>query len=132
VFPRRTVLVVIGVLAVMALLASVVPAPRAPSRPASTATPRPVDVPDDPDRPDVTATLQTNEEKPRTVDAELGDQVQITVDSTKIDSVQLGDLDTEPVEPGIPASFQLLADTPGSYPLVTQSDERTIGTLVVR
>jgi hypothetical protein len=79
----------------------------------------------------VTATLNTAA-KPRTIAAELGDQVQITVDSPQIDSIQLGDLDTETVEPGVPASFSLLADTPGSYPLVMVSDERRIGTLVVR
>lgn len=129
-FPRRTVLIVLGVLAVLTVIASLVPAPRKSSGPAPGATPQALL--DDPDRPDVTATVQAGAPTARTIDAELGDQVHITVDSNRVDSVQLGDLDTETVEPGVPASFSLLADTPGSYPLVTLSDERTIGTLVVR
>ncbi len=132
-FARRTVIVVIAVMATMALIASFAPAPRRPSTPTPTATPRLVDVPDVADAPDVDATLTTSHDaRPKTVEAELGDQVRIVVESTQPDSVALGDLSTQPVEPGIPASFELLADTPGRYPLVTSSDERTIGTLEVR
>jgi hypothetical protein len=49
-----------------------------------------------------------------------------------VDSVSLGDLATQPVEPDVPATFELLADTPGRYPLVALDDERTIGTLEIR
>jgi hypothetical protein len=132
VFPRRTVLVVIGVMAVMALIASLAPTPQRAPQTASTPPPRLTDQVD-PDRPDVTATLTTaNTAKPKTIQAQVGDQVQITVDSTQADTVELGDLDTETTEPGVPASFMLLADTPGKYPLVATNDERTIGVLEVR
>jgi hypothetical protein len=82
---------------------------------------------------DVSATLSTSSDRrPRTVQAELGDQVAIVVNSTVADSVSLGDLDVEPTEPGLPARFELLADTPGSYPLVVVSNEHRIGTLQIR
>jgi hypothetical protein len=83
--------------------------------------------------PDVTATLSTDpDRKPRTLKAELGDQVAIVVNSEVADSVSLGDLDIQPTEPGLPARFELLADTPGSYPLVALSDDHRIGTLEIR
>ncbi len=49
-----------------------------------------------------------------------------------IDSVALGDLSMEDVEAGVPARFELLADTPGTYPLVLVNEERRIGTLEIR
>src|SRR6202000_2875668 len=128
VFPRKTVLVVIGVIAVMALIASFTPSTRTPPKAAATPAPAAADVQTDPDRPDVVANLNASGAA-RTVQAELGDRVLTTVTSRQTDSVALGTLDTEPVEPGVPASFSLLADTPGSYPLVTLNDERTIGVL---
>jgi hypothetical protein len=36
------------------------------------------------------------------------------------------------IEPGVPARFDLLADTPGSYPLVLLDAGRRIGTLQIR
>ena len=64
--------------------------------------------------------------------AELGDQIAIIVDSDVADSVSLGNLEVQPAEPGLPARFELLADTPGSYPVVAVSDDHRIGTLEIR
>jgi hypothetical protein len=87
----------------------------------------------DPDAFDVTAKLSaTAGAKPQTVQAELGDRVALIVSSDTIDSVALGDLTMKDVEPGIPARFELLADTPGAYPIVLVNEERRIGTLEVR
>ena len=44
----------------------------------------------------------------------------------------LGDMETLSLEAGVPARFQLLADTPGSYPLTLESTDKPIGTLEVR
>jgi hypothetical protein len=66
------------------------------------------------------------------VDAEVGDRVQITVQGAEADSVALGDLSVEDVEAGFPARFELLADTPGNYPLVLLNDNRRIGSLEIR
>jgi hypothetical protein len=80
----------------------------------------------------VTATLPSGPGRLRTVRADLGDQVTIEVQSERAASVALGDLAVEQAEPGLPAHFELLADTPGRYPLVMVEDQRRIGTLVVR
>jgi hypothetical protein len=44
----------------------------------------------------------------------------------------LGDISHESLEPPTPARFELLADTPGTYPLVLLNEERRIGTFEVR
>jgi hypothetical protein len=38
----------------------------------------------------------------------------------------------EDVDADTPANFELLADTPGTYPLVLLSDNRRLGTLEIR
>jgi hypothetical protein len=87
----------------------------------------------DPDAFDVTAKLSaTANAEPKTVQAELGDRVALVVDGDVIDSVAVGALSMESVQPGIPARFELLADTPGAYPIVLVNEERRIGTLDVR
>jgi hypothetical protein len=87
----------------------------------------------DPDAFDVTAKLSAAAgAKQQTVQAELGDRVALIVSSDVIDSVALGELTMKDVEPGIPARFELLADTPGAYPIVLVNEERRIGTLEVR
>jgi hypothetical protein len=88
----------------------------------------------DPDAFDVSAKLSAAPAaKPKTIEAEIGDRVQLIVDGGgAIDSVALGDLSMEDVEPGIPARFELLADTKGAYPLVLVNENRRIGTLEIR
>ena len=98
-------------------------------------TPTPTRAPllSDPDAFDVSAKLSAaTGAKAKTVNAEVGDRVQITVEGTSADSVALGDLAVEEVEAGVPARFELLADTPGSYPLVLTNENRRIGTLEIR
>jgi hypothetical protein len=129
-------LVLVAVLmGLTALVATLAPPERLRRGPLEQATPSPQSARPDtrPSRADVTATLSTNPRlKPKTVQAELGDQIALVVDSDVADSVSLGDVDIEPAEPGLPARFELLADTPGSYPLVALSDEHRIGTLEIR
>ncbi len=48
------------------------------------------------------------------------------------DSVALGDLRIEQLEAGMPARFELLAETPGTYPLVLVDEDRRIGSLEIR
>ena len=51
------------------------------------------------------------------------------MEGSQLDSVALGDLSMKSVEPGVPARFELLADTPGAYPVVLVNEDRRIGTL---
>jgi hypothetical protein len=101
------------------------------SRAAPTATPA-ADL-TDPDAFDVTETLSAEPgASTRTIDAEVGDRVEILVEGTEPESVLLVDLESRNVEAGIPARFELLADTPGAYPLVLTNSSRRIGTLQIR
>jgi hypothetical protein len=87
----------------------------------------------DPDAFDVTATLSAEPGvAPKTVDAEIGDRVELTVEGASLDSVALGDLAMKSVEPGETARFELLADTAGAYPVVLVNENRRIGTLEIR
>jgi len=65
------------------------------------------------------------------VDARVGQIVRITVNTDQLDSVELGDLGTETADPESPAHFEILADTPGTYPIELLQAERQIGELVV-
>jgi hypothetical protein len=137
----RRLLILLAVLIVLTAVAgSIAPVPIAPT-PTPSPTPTPRAIPRapqaapaaEPDRPDVRADLSSAPRiAARRITARVGDQVSITVRAEDIDSVALGELDVEPVEPGVPARFDLLADTAGSYPLVLLGAARRIGTLVVR
>jgi plastocyanin len=100
----------------------------------SAATPSPLTASlSDPDAFDVSETLSAAPDaRPETVEAEVGDKVEIIVEGSEIDSVALGDLSMEDLEAGVPARFELLADTPGTYPLVLVNEDRQIGTLEIR
>lgn len=65
------------------------------------------------------------------IDAKVGQIVRITVNTDQLDSVELGDLGTETADPESPARFEILADTPGTYPIELLQAERQIGELVV-
>src|SRR4051794_3713740 len=133
VLTRRMIVLVLVLMGLTALVATVAPPERRSDgdRAAPGATPAATARPER--EPDVTATLSSEPgRRQRTVRAELGDRVAIVVDTETPDSVALGDLDVQPAEPGVPARFELLADTPGSYPVVLMGDERRIATLVVR
>jgi hypothetical protein len=60
-----------------------------------------------------------------------GDLVQLTVDGSDVDTVELMD-QFQPVEADSPAVFELLADRPGTYPITLLDADRRVGTLVVR
>ncbi len=128
-------LLVLALLGLMVLVVTIAPPERGRKGAAQSQSPTPTPSPllSDPDAFDVEATLTANPgEKRQTVEAELGDRVQITVQGNQPDSVMLGDMETQQLEAGVPAQFQLLADTPGNYPLTLISTDKPIGTLEVR
>jgi hypothetical protein len=129
-------LIVLALVGLMVLVVTVSPPDQAVRNrtPAATATPNPQTASlSDPDAFDVSETFSaTAGAAERTVDAEVGDRVEITVEGSTADSVALGDLAVEGFEAGFPARFELLADTPGTYPLVLLNEERRIGALEVR
>jgi hypothetical protein len=128
-------LIVLALVGSMVLVVTVAPpnsGTRRDAQPAVTPSPLTASL-SDPDAFDVSETLSANlGTRPKTVEAEIGDKVEIIVEGSAIDSVALGDLSMEDVEAGVPARFELLADTPGSYPLVLVNEARQIGTLEIR
>jgi hypothetical protein len=129
-------LLVLALLGLMVLVVTVSPPEPNVRRGAQTGaspTPSPRESLSDPDAFDVTATLSAAAgEKPETIEAVLGDRVEIVVEGSEPGSVALGDLHTEPFEAELPARFELLAETPGAYPLILVDENRRIGTLEIR
>jgi hypothetical protein len=70
--------------------------------------------------------------RPRDVRARVGDTVRLTVAGDVVDSVELGELDVEAIDPESPALFELLAEVPGSYPITLLDADRQLGELVIR
>jgi hypothetical protein len=128
-------LIVLALVGSMVLFVTVAP-PKSGVRDGAqtTATPSPLTTGlSDPDAFDVSETLSAAPgTRPQTVEAEVGDKVELVVEGSMIDSVALGDLSMEDLEADVPARFELLADTPGTYPLVLVNEERQIGVLEIR
>jgi hypothetical protein len=102
------------------------PAPRqlAPVTGGTEAPAQPVD-------PTVDVTLDTGNNE-RLVEVAQDDVVHLTVRANALDVVELRGLDLlQEIAPETPAEFDLYADTPGDYPIVLTSEDKTIGTLSV-
>ena len=65
------------------------------------------------------------------IEAKVGQIVRIVVRTDTLDSVSLGDFGTETADPDSPARFELLAETPGSYPIELLEADRQIGSLEI-
>ena len=132
---RRMTLIVLALVGSMVLIVTIAPPDsgvRKPGKPAPAPSPRTEQL-SNPDAFDVTATVSAAPgERASTVEAEVGDRVEITVDGNEPDGVAVGDLAMDALEPGDPAHFELLADTPGNYPLILVNQDRRIGTLTIR
>src|SRR5262245_3196268 len=131
---RRFLLLVAVLMGLTALAASV--APREPlirEGPRRTATPTPT--------PTVEATAATPVHNvsrtlmitadPGRISVKEGTLLQLTVKGDELGSVSLMD-QVEPIERESPAIFNVLADTPGVYPISMVDEDRDVGTLVVR
>src|SRR3954463_11181723 len=98
---RRMTLLVLALMGVMVLVVTVAPPNRDPTHPRKRAQEASTPVPpepqlSDPDAFDVTAKLSAAPgAKLKTIEAELGDRVQIVVEGREPDSVALGELRTE-------------------------------------
>jgi hypothetical protein len=129
-------LVTLAVMGLMVLVATV--SPPDPGRNLGTRQPSPAPVTaapqvSDPDAFDVSETVSAAPDaKEKTIEATLGDRIEILVEGSAPDGVALGDLRIEELDEGVPARFELLAETPGDYPLVLVNEDRRIGTLEIR
>jgi hypothetical protein len=133
---RRMTLLVLALVGLMVLVVTVAPPQQGGGNGSETPTTTPrassLEPLSDPDAFDVEAQLSTEPgARPKRIEAVLGDRVQITVSGSGPASVALGELRIEQLERDVPARFELLAETPGTYPLVVLEDERRIGTLEI-
>jgi hypothetical protein len=125
-------LVVLAVTGLMVLVVTVAPPDQRAQSGSGESRARPPQL-SDPDAFDATATLSAEPgRREQTIEAELGDRVEIVVEGSAPDNVALGEMRTEPLDAETPARFELLAETPGSYPLVLLSEDRRIGSLEIR
>jgi hypothetical protein len=123
----RWLLIALAVLMVLtAVAASLTPRESARQQDATTPSATSTEAPQEP----VEATLDAQEEGQR-VQADVGQNVTIVVRSSELDSVSIAEVGTETAEPDSPARFELLADTPGDYPIEALESGREIGVLEI-
>jgi hypothetical protein len=138
---RRFLLLVAVLMGLTALAASVAPRDPALQDPESgrrTATPTPSPQSAEPAAPraatDVTTVVRTisaDAERQQRVVVTEGDLVELTVEGSELDSVEVLGL-IEPLDRNSPARFNILADRVDDYPIKLLEAEREIGTLEVR
>jgi hypothetical protein len=132
---RRFLLLVAVLMGLTALAATIAPRQPLVAERSQRATPTPSPTPSPSAAPGgtlraVERTISADS-KPVRVAVRHGQQVQLTVTGSALDSVSLLD-EIEPIEEDSPALFDVLADTPGEYPIQLVDSGRRIGTLVVR
>jgi hypothetical protein len=127
---RRLLILAAVLLALGAVAASL--APRDLRGPQTTTTPQrpPAAAPLVARGRDVTLAVDASASRPQTVSARVGDHVQLTVRASQPDAVNIPALgQTQAVDPYSPATFDLLPDLPGSFPITLQQSGRRVGTL---
>jgi hypothetical protein len=133
-FGRRLIILVAVLMGLTALAASVAPPPQT-RRPAASPTPPPASTAPAP--PPASAGVVTRHldattpGAPVTIRVARGDTLELAVDVSEPDTVALDDLDLQAATPGSPARFELLADTPGEFPLRLLEAERALGVIRV-
>ena len=76
--------------------------------------------------------LDASAGRPRTVDARVGETVQLTVEGDTADGVLIDGLDQiRFMEPLTPAVFELRLDRAGEFPIVLMESQETVGSLNV-
>lgn len=134
---RRLLVLMAVLLGFTALAAALAPRPTVtPPRGSASASPSPEPSTSSPAAPAsrvITRTVDANAgARPAHVRARVGDTVRLSVRGDVLDAVELQGLDEiEPIEPGSPARFELLADAPGEFPIVLQAADRRVGLLDV-
>ena len=131
---RRFLLLVAVLMGLTALAASL--APREPlirdgDRRTATATPSPTPAPVASEALEPVQKTILTAENPARVTVREGQELELTVQGSEVDSVMVLD-EIEPLDEDSPALFDILADEPGEYPITLIDSERQIGTLVVR
>ena len=131
---RRFLLLVVVLMGLTALAATI--APREPlirdgARRTATPTPTPtVEATAATPVHDVSRTLMITAD-PGRITVKQGALLELTVKGDELGNVSLMD-QIQPIERDSPAIFNVLADTPGEYPIAMVDEGRDVGTLVVK
>lgn len=121
---RRIMWFVAGLLALAVVAAAIVP---------RKTTPAPPPVPPSRERTTVKVDIPASRTRARTIDARVGDHLLLTVESDRIDTVDIPALgETQPVTATTPAEFDTLLDHPGRFAIRMQSANRVVGVLDVK
>ena len=128
---RRFIVLVAVLMGLTALAASV--APRQPIERGGQATPTPTPSSAPAGEASVTTVQEriTTTGRPMRVTVEEGTLLELEVSGPELDSISLLD-EVVVIAPEAAARFDVLADTPGSYPIELVDAGRRVGTLVVR
>jgi hypothetical protein len=122
---RRLLWLVVALLGIALVAAALVP------RNDQTTTSAPVVV--GPERATVKSEIAASPAQARTISARVGDHLELTVESDRIDTVTIDGLDqTRPVDPASPAEFDTLLDHAGRFAVRMQDTRRTVGFLSVK
>jgi hypothetical protein len=133
-FGRRFLLLVVVLMGLTALAATI--APRDPlirdgARRTPTPTPTPaVEATGAAPVHEVSRTLMITADPGRIL-VKQGTLLELTVKGDELGNLSLMD-QVEPIERESPAVFNVLADTPGVYPIAMVDEDRDVGTLVVK
>jgi hypothetical protein len=134
---RRLLVVFAVLLGLTALATSLAPRPTARdgagTQPAATPTRTPVPERSESASRRIERTISADAGRPRArVRARAGDVLSLTVRGDVLDGVQIPALGKlEPIEPGSPARFEMLLDTPGEYRVSLLDAKRAVGTIEV-
>jgi hypothetical protein len=134
---RRLLVIFAVLLGLTALVTSLAPRPtvRPGSVGAGVSTPTPT--------PSPTAPAQASRRIERTISADAGrtrariraragDVLALTVRGDVLDAVEIAGLGKlEPIEPGSPARFEMLLDTPGEFRVTLLDAQRSLGLIAV-
>jgi hypothetical protein len=127
--PGRSILLFVALLLLIAALASVI-APRGNNVPGPSATQTPhVGAGPPPAARTVTGQLPAD----GTVEATVGDIVELTITADHPDQAQIFDLGLRvPVDADLPGRLQFVADQPGRFAVTLRYSGQRVGVLVVR
>ena len=130
---RRLLVLIAVLIGLTALAAGVAPGDPAPTQEPPRAAPSPVQrATAAEDVVEETQTLSADADAgQRRISATRGQIVRLTVEGPVLDSVALGDLRIEPIDPESPARFELLAEEPAATPSPCWRTGRRIGVLEI-
>jgi hypothetical protein len=128
---RRLIMVLLVLLFLSSLAAALIPIERSSDDETSSTTTTPSAGADTTGRL-LTRRIDAGDQKQQTIRMRLGDQLQLSVGAESPNQVEIPAFDMlEPVDRGSPATFDLLPDAAGRYPVRLVEGGRTVGRIVV-